>query len=193
MLRDGVFYIRGLERMSEEEFFRFCQVNRDLRFERNGSGEILLMPLRGAYSGLRGARISAALYAWNEASGRGVVFSASAGFTLPDGSVRSPQSSWVPRAVWEALSVEEQQRFAPVCPAFVVELKSSSDSVRVLKEKMEVWMANGCRLGWLIDPAAEQVFVYRADGSREEIEGFDASVSGEGVLPGFALELKALR
>ena len=193
MTRDGIFYIKGLEGMTDDEFFRFCQDNPDLRLERNRHGEIIIMSPSGTRSGNRSGRIFGALYVWNENHLLGEVFDSSTGFRLPDGSVLSPDAAWVPRADWEALSREEQEKFAPICPAFLVELKSPSDSLRALQEKMEAWIDNGARLAWLIDPGEERVYIYRADGSREEIDGFDGAASGEDVLPGFTLELDALR
>lgn len=193
MVKDGIFYIRGLERMTDDEFFRFCQDNPDLRLERNRHGEIVIMSPTGASTGRANAEISRQLGNWNHEQRAGYVFDSSTGFKLPDGSDRSPDAAWVPRADWEALSREEQERFAPVCPAFLVELKSPSDSLRALQDKMQVWIDNGTRLAWLIDPGEERVYVYRADGSRDEIDGFDGVASGEDVLPGFRLELSALR
>ncbi len=193
MVRDGIFTIKGLERLTDDEFFHFCRQNPDLRIERNSHGEIVIISPTGSLSGKRSGIIFGQLYVWNEQHRAGHVFDSSTGFTLPDGSVLSPDAAWVPREAWEALSREEQAKFAPVCPAFVVELKSSSDVLRALQDKMQVWMANGCRLAWLIDPEAEAVFVYRADGTRDEIHGFDRSANGEDVLPGFDLELAALR
>ena len=193
MTRDGIFYLKGLEGMTDDEFFRFCQDNPDLRLERNSHGEIVITSPTGTLSGNRSGRIFGALYVWNEEYRLGEVFDSSTGFRLPDGSVLSPDAAWVPRATWEALSREEQEKFAPVCPAFLVELKSPSDSLRALQEKMLVWIENGTRLAWLIDPGEERAHIYRADGRRDVIDGFDNAASGEDVLPDFKLELGALR
>lgn len=189
----STFTLKGLEGMTDEEFFRFCQDNPDLRIERSSNGEIIIMSPTGSRSGRLSGEIFGQLYLWNRRHQDGKVFDSSTGFTLRDGSVLSPDASWISQEKWEALSREEQEGFAPVCPEFVIELKSPSDRLRALKDKMERWMANGCQLAWLVFPEVETVFIYRADGSRDEVHGFDRSVSGEDVLPGFELELAPLR
>ena len=187
------FTLKGLERLTDDEFFHFCQQNRDLRIERTCEGEVIIMSPTGTRTGLRNSEINFQLQSWNKQRQAGYVFDSSTGFKLPNGSERSPDASWVSREKWEALSSEEQEKFAPLCPEFVIELKSPSDLLPTLRDKMEVWMSNGCRLGWLIYPELETVFIYRADGSRDELHGFGRRVSGEDVLPGFELELVALR
>ena len=187
------FTLKGLERLTDDEFFHFCQQNRDLRIERTCEGEVIIMSPTGTRTGLRNSEINFQLQSWNKQRQAGYVFDSSTGFKLPNGSERSPDASWVSREKWEALSSEEQEKFAPLCPEFVVELKSPSDLLPTLRDKMEVWMSNGCRLGWLIYPELETVFIYRADGSRDELHDFGHSVSGEDVLPGFELDLSALR
>jgi Uma2 family endonuclease len=185
--------LKGLERLTDDEFFHFCQQNRDLRIERTCQGEVIIMSPTGTRSGERSGAVFGRLFIWNEQHQAGHVFDSSTGFTLPDGSVLSPDASWVSHEQWSALSREEREKFAPICPEFVVELKSPSDLLPTLRDKMEVWMSNGCRLGWLIYPELETVFIYRADGSRAELHDFGRRVSGEDVLPGFELELAALR
>ena len=185
--------LKGLERMTDDEFFHFCQQNRDLRIERTCNGEVILMSPTGSKTGMRNSEINFQLKAWNKQHQRGIVFDSSTGFKLPSGAERSPDASWVSREKWEALSGEEQDKFAPVCPEFVIELKSPSDLLQTLQAKMEVWMRNGCQLAWLIHPELETVFIYRADGTRDELHGLGRRVSGEDVLPGFELELAALR
>jgi len=185
--------LRGLERMTEDEFFHFCRQNPDLRVERSCKGEIIIMSPTGSRTGMRNSEINRQLANWNMEHRLGYVFDSSTGYKLPSGSERSPDASWVSRQKWEALSAEEQDKFAPVCPEFVIELKSPSDLLQTLQDKMEVWMSNGCQLAWLIHPERETVFIYRADGSRDELHGFDRRVSGEDVLPGFELDLSALR
>ena len=187
------FTLKGLERLTDDEFFHFCQQNRDLRIERTCEGEVIIMSPTGTRTGLRNSEINFQLQSWNKQRQAGYVFDSSTGFKLPNGSERSPDASWVSREKWEALSSEEQEKFAPLCPEFVIELKSPSDLLPTLRDKMEVWMSNGCRLGWLIYPELETIFIYRADGGRDELHGFDRCVSGEDVLPGFELELVALR
>ena len=185
--------LKGLERLTDDEFFHFCQQNRDLRVERNCKGEIIIMSPTGMRSGERSGEAFGQLYMWNRQYRTGHVLDSSTGFTLPDGSVLSPDASWVSNEKWDALSPEERTKFAPVCPEFVVEVKSPSDQLGTVKDKMEVWIRNGCQLAWLIHPELETVFIYRADGSRDELHGFGRRVLGEDVLPSFELELSALR
>ena len=185
--------LKGLEQMTDDEFFHFCQQNRDLRIERTCNGEVILMSPTGSRTGLLNSEINRQLGNWNAEHQLGYVFDSSTGFTLPSGAERSPDASWVSREKWEALSPEEQGKFAPVCPEFVIELKSPTDLLQTLQDKMDVWISNGCQLAWLIHPELETVFIYRADGSRDELHGFGRRVLGEEVLPGFELELSALR
>ena len=185
--------LKGLEQLTDDAFFEFCQQNQDLRIERTRSGEIIIMSPKGSRTGLRNSEINRQLANWNSRHRLGYVFAPSTGFTLPDGSGRSPDAAWVSRAAWEALAQDEQEKFAPVCPGFIIELKSPADPLPVVQDKMETWMANGCRLAWLIYPEVETVFIYYADGRRDELHGFGRRVSGEDVLPGFELELDVLR
>lgn len=177
--------------MSREQFFQFCQLNSDLRIERNAEGSITVMTPAGGETGARGLFLSAALYRWAEEDGTGVAFDSSTGFDLPNGAMRAPDAAWVPRNRLARLSPEEKERFLPLCPDFLIELLSPSDSRAAARRKMEEYRANGARLGWLIDPARRQVAIYRADGSLEQLTGPDI-VSGETVLPGFSLDLAAI-
>ena len=177
--------------MSRERFFEFCQLNRDVRIERNAEGSIAVMAPTGGETGARNGLVFAALHRWAEQDGSGVAFDSSTGFELPNGAVRSPDAAWVLRSRLAKLSAEDKERFLPLCPDFVIELLSPSDSRTALQRKMEEYRANGARLGWLIDPARRQVTIHRADGSLERSAGTDA-VSGETVLPGFALDLAAI-
>lgn len=175
--------------LSEKQFFELCQKNRDYRFERTATGELLIMPPAGSDTGRRNADITFQLQAWNRQSNLGVVFDSSAGFKLPNGSDRSPDASWVKRERWEALTPEQQETFAPLSPDFVVELRSPSDSLKALQTKMQEYMDNGVRLGWLIDRKNQRVEIYR-QGQEVEIVSSPATLSGEDVLPGFVLDLK---
>ena len=177
--------------MSREQFFQFCQLNQDVRIERNAEGSIAVMTPAGGETGARGLLLAAALYRWAEEDGTGVAFDSSTGFELPDGAVRAPDAAWVLRDRLARLSPEDKKRFLPLCPDFVVELLSPSDSLAAARRKMEEYRANGARLGWLIDPARRQVAVYRGDGSLEERTEPDV-VTGETVLPGFSLDLAAV-
>ncbi|MBW4672430.1 MAG: Uma2 family endonuclease [Cyanomargarita calcarea GSE-NOS-MK-12-04C] len=175
--------------MTDEQFFDFCQVNRDLRIERNRFGEISVMPPTGSESGNREGNIFGQLWMWSEQDGTGITFSSSTGFTLSTGAERSPDASWIKLSRWNTLKREQQQRFAPVCPDFVVELRSPSDNLQPLKDKMEEYMKEpGVQLGWLIDRKHRKVYIYRPRMPEECLDN-PASVSGETVLPGFVFNM----
>ncbi|MBH8555719.1 Uma2 family endonuclease [Nostocaceae cyanobacterium CENA357] len=178
--------------MTDEQFFEFCQVNRDLRIERHKLGEISIMPPTGGTTGNRGGNIFGQLWVWSEQDGTGITFDSSTGFKLSTGANRSPDASWIKLERWNALSAEEQEKFAPICPDFVVELRSPSDNLQSLQEKMEEYMQEpGIQLGWLIDRKQRQVYIYRP-GQPEECLDNPASVSGESVLPGFVLNMSKI-
>ena len=181
-----------LQRLSEDEFYAFCQQNREQKFERRADGTIELMSLTGGESGRRNSRLTSRLDRWAEESGQGVVFDSSTGFRLPSGAVRSPDAAWVSQAVWEALSDEQRRKHLPLCPDFAVELLSETDSISDTIIKMQEYLNNGLRLGWLIDPKTETARVFCADGS-VEVKSFADNLSGEDVLPGFQFALATLR
>ena len=184
-----VLQIPSSMQMTDEQFFEFCQVNRDLRIERNKFGELVIMPPTGSETGNRTGNISGQLWVWSEEDGTGITFSSSTGFKLSTGAERSPDASWIKLERWNSLSAEQQEKFAPICPDFVVELKSPSDNLQTLKEKMEEYMNEpGIQLGWLIDRKQRKVYIYRP-GLPEECLDNPASVSGESVLPGFILNM----
>ncbi|PHJ55993.1 hypothetical protein VF14_34920 [Nostoc linckia z18] len=175
--------------LTDEQFFQMCQQNRDYRFERTASGEILIMPPTGSDTGRRNVKITTQLDIWNSESNLGEVFDSSTGFILPNGAERSPDASWVKIERWNALTPEQQEKFAPICPDFVVELRSPSDSLKDLQEKMQEYIENGVQLGWLIDRKNKRVEIY-CPGKNVEILNNPASLSGENVLPGFVLNLQ---
>jgi Uma2 family endonuclease len=176
--------------VSSKQFEALALANPDLRLERTAAGELIVNPPTGGESGNRNLSISAQLGNWCEArEDLGEGFDSSTGFILPNGARRSPDASWVSRARWEALSAKERKGFVPLCPDFVVELRSASDSLSTLQEKMREYMENGARLGWLIDPQNRQVEIYRQQ-AEVEILINPAELSGEDVLPGFLLNLK---
>ncbi|MEH2141153.1 Uma2 family endonuclease [Nostoc sp.] len=184
-----VLQIPSSMQMTDEQFFEFCQVNRDLRIERNKFGELVIMPPTGSETGNREVNISGQLWVWSEQDGTGITFSSSTGFKLSTGAERSPDASWIKLERWNALSPKQQEKFAPICPDFVVELKSPSDNLQTLKEKMEEYMNEpGIQLGWLIDRKQRKVYIYRP-GLPEECLDNPASISGESVLPGFILNM----
>jgi Uma2 family endonuclease len=174
---------------TDEQFFAFCQVNRDLRIERNQFGEISIMSPTGSETGSRNFSIAGQLYVWAEKDGTGIGFDSSTGFKLSTGAERSPDISWISQTRWNQLSVEQQNRFAPICPDFVVELRSPSDNLKPLQEKMEEYMREpGVQLGWLIDRKNRRVYIYRPGVVIECLDS-PATVSGEPVLPGFILNM----
>ncbi len=183
---------RQMHQMTDEEFYHFCQDNRDLRIERNEHQEIIIMSPTGSLSGYLNNIISSQLYLWNQTAKLGRTFDSSTGFKLPDGSNRSPDAAWVSNEAWNRLTEAEKRKFAPLCPEFVIELKSDTDDIADLKKKMQMWLSNGCRLAWLIDPDEEKAYVYRPDRAVESVEGFDQTLSGEDILPGFSLDLSLL-
>ena len=179
---------------TDDEFFEFCQENRDLRFERNANGEIIIMAPTGGITGKKNNKLSAKLDYWNEVHQLGEVFNSSTGFILPNGATRSPDASWLERSRWNALTEEEQTKFVPLCPDFIAELTSPSDTLRTTQEKMVEWMDNGCRLGWLFHPKEEKTFIYRAGQAEPEIlDSYNRLLSGEDVLPGFQFDLRWLK
>lgn len=176
--------------MSEDEFFRFCQMNDTLNLERDSEGNIIFMSPAGCFSDNLNAKILVAFGAWlqqNKVPGQ--IFGPSAGFTLPNRAVRSPDVAWVSRDKWDALSRDEQERFSPICPDFVIEVRSKSDSLIYLQNKMQEYLANGCRLAWLIDRYGEKVYVYEPGRVIVEYASLDVQLSGEPLFPGFVLNL----
>jgi Uma2 family endonuclease len=171
--------------MSDEELIRFCAENEVLRVEREPNGEILVMTPANSKTSHMNLRIGRLLDVWAEEDGRGVAFDSSGGFTLPDSSMRNPDAAWMLRSRWNAMSDDEQSSFAP-CPEFIIELRSPSDRLPDLQAKMEQWIANGVKVGWLIDPLRKAVEIYRA-GEEPEIHEQPTSVQGDGPLAGFEL------
>src|SRR5580704_550147 len=161
------FRFRPETPMSDEDLMRFCAANDIARVEREVDGEILVMSPAGNRTGRRNAAITSALDAWAQQDGRGYVFDSSTGFTLRDGSMRSPDAAWVEAARWSALSKEDQDRFSPICPDFLIELRSQTDDIAQLETKMERWILNGAKLAWLIDPIEQEVTIYRPGESPE--------------------------
>ncbi|HAS41986.1 MAG TPA: hypothetical protein DCS93_16005 [Microscillaceae bacterium] len=179
--------------MTEDEFFQFCQENQELKFERTKEGNIIVMTPTGLETDGRNTEIIGELVLWNRQSNYGKVFGSSAGFTLPDNSVLSPDAAIIAHHRFNQLSNEDKAKFGHICPEFIIELKSPSDRIATLKTKMQNWLNNGVQLGWLIDPGAEKTYIYRPDKEVEEINGFDQVLLGEEVLKGFELDLKILK
>ena len=176
----------------DDELFAFCQANPELNIERNKNKQLLIMSPAGSLSGFYHFQILMALGKWNE-NKDGYVFDSSTGFTLPDGSMRSPDVAWVSSEKWNKLTLNQKEKFAPICPEFVVEVASPSDSIKELKNKMIEWVANGIGLGWLIDVKEEQTFIYSTNRLTGSLDSFDNILEGNDVLPGFTFDLKILR
>lgn len=179
------------KQLTQDEFFEFCQLNRDLQIERNHLGEITIMPPTGGTTGNRSGSVFGELYIWAQQNGTGICFDSSTGFQLTTGD-KSPDASWMKRERWDALSPEQQDKFVPICPDFVVELRSPSDNLKPLQDKMAEYMQEpGFQLGWLIDPKNRSVYIYRPQSEPDCLENPD-TVSGEPVLPGFTLNLSKI-
>jgi Uma2 family endonuclease len=174
--------------MSHEQFYEFCLANRDLRIERTTSGDVVIMPPAFSDTGNRNFNLAAQLWNWTEQDGTGIGFDSSAGFTLPNGATRSPDASWIKLERWNALTAQQKASFAPICPDFVIELRSSSDTLTSLQDKMQEYLANGALLGWLIDRKNRTVHIYHPS-QEPEILTNPETVSGDPELPGFALQM----
>jgi len=176
--------------VTQKQFTALAATNRDLRLERTAQGELIVNPPTGWETGERNSSISGELYIWWRNAGEpGKIFESSTGFILPNGATRAPDASWVSQERWEALTPEQKGTFANICPDFVVELRSSSDTLKSLQDKMREYMDNGTKLGWLIDPKNRRVEVYRSQLAVEVLSN-PTELSGEEVLPGFVLELR---
>jgi Uma2 family endonuclease len=177
--------------LSDRQFQQLCHLNRNLKFERNAQGDLIIMPPTGGNTGNRNAGLTAKLWLWNEKTKLGVAFDSSTGFKLPNGADRSPDAAWVRLDRWNALSLDQQDKFIPLCPDFVVELMSPSDQRSNLQSKMQEYQDNGVRLGILIDRPAKQVEIYRI-GKAVEIYDRPETISGEEVLPEFVLQMSSI-
>ena len=178
---------------SDDEFFRFCQENELARIERTANREIIIMPPAGFESSYSSGQAFGSLLIWNRQHRQGRVLESSVGYALADGAVLSPDASWVSPERMAAISPVELQKFPRLCPDFVIEVKSPSDRIKTLQSKMEQWLQNGVRLGFLIDTETETAYVYAPDQPVQMVPGFDNELSGEPVLPGFRLALRELR
>ncbi len=180
-----------LRKINDDDFFEFCQSNRELRIERTKEGELIVMPPTGGETGGYNFDLTGEFRNWVKKDGAGKGFDSSTGFTLPDGAKRSPDLAWVKLERWNALTRGERIKFPPICPDFVVEIRSRNDSLDKLREKMEEYIENGAQLGWLIDPIEKKVYVYRPQLPIECLDNPEA-LSGEPLLEGFTLEMKEI-
>lgn len=174
--------------LTDEQFYELCQNNRELKFERTPKGKLIIMSPVGGESGNREADLIADLVIWNRQTGLGFTFSSSTIFKLPNRADRSPDAAWILRERWEALTPEQRRKFPPIAPNFVIELRSATDELESLREKMGEYLDAGVRLGWLINPQQQQVEIYR-QGRQVEVQNLPAELSGEVVLPGFTLSV----
>jgi Uma2 family endonuclease len=186
-----VLRLRPAVELTEDQFFALCQLNRDLLIERSAAGEMIIMAPAGWETGERELEIARQLGNWARADGSGVATSSAGGYRLPNGAVRAPDAAWTLRSRLAGIPAEQRQRFLPLCPDFVLELRSPTDRLPDLQAKMEEYLANGARLGWLLDPEARQVYVYRPHAAVARLDQ-PATVSGDPVLPGFALDLREI-
>ncbi|MEG4274494.1 MULTISPECIES: Uma2 family endonuclease [unclassified Microcoleus] len=178
----------AIQSMTVEQFYEFCLVNRDLRIERTASGEVIIMSPAFSDTGNRNIKIAQQLANWAEEDGTGEAFDSSAGFTLPNGATRSPDASWIKLERWNALTEEEKASFAPICPDFVIELRSASDTLKGLQNKMQEYIENGVSLGFLIDRKNRKVYIYRPNREPEILDNPE-TVSADPELPGFVLRM----
>jgi Uma2 family endonuclease len=191
MVTSPVINLPDQLRVNPEQFQQFTQANPELRMELTAQGKIIVMSPTGSEGGSHNAEVSADIVFWNRKTGLGKVFDSSSGFQLPNGAIRSLDTAWVAKDHWEALTVEQRRGFAPMCPDFVLELASESDSVSVLQGKMREYIENGARLGWLIVPKAAYLEIYRAGQSVERLDK-PKTLLGESVLPGFIMSTEAI-
>ena len=183
--------LNSIIKLTSEQFYQLCEENPDLKLERSANGELIAMPPTGGETGKRNVKVTTQLDLWNEQTELGEVFDSSTGFTLPNKADRSPDASWVEKSRWSALTPEQREKFIPLCPDFVIELVSPSDSLKKTQEKMPEYMENGCRLGWLINRKKREVEIYRP-GQDVEVLQSPLTLSGENVLPGFVLNLQKI-
>jgi Uma2 family endonuclease len=187
-----VLSVNAVGGFNDEEFYNFCQDNPTMRFERDAQGQIIIMPNTGGKTGIINLEIARQFGNWNKAHRLGKGFDSSTAFRLPNTAVRSPDVAWVSNGRWQGLSEQEQKQFPPLCPDFVIELKSESDQLPNVQKKMQEWLDNGCRLAWLIDPQGETVYIYRPGMEVETHSSFTGTLSGGEVLLGFSLQLDEL-
>jgi Uma2 family endonuclease len=186
--RPMVVRMHPVVNLTDDQFFEFCQINRDLRIERTATGELLIMPPTDSETGGSNFELAGQLGNWVKLDGTGTGFDSSTGFTLPNSAIVSPDISWVKLERWNTLSALQKTKFAPIAPDFVVELRSKSDTLKDLQDKMQQYIDNGVRLGWLIDRKQRRVYVYRPGVPVQQLDNPE-TVSADPELPGFVLKL----
>ena len=188
---ETIIHMQPVIEIDDERFYALCQLNRDVRLERNQEGNVIIMPPTGGDTGRRNAEIIVQLGMWARQDETGTIFDSSTGFRLPNNAVRSPDAAWVENARLDLLSDEERRTFVPLCPEFLLELRSESDDLGTLKEKMREYIDNGTRLAWLIDPLERKVSIYRSGLPVEVLEN-PKYISGDPILSGFTLDLRTI-
>jgi Uma2 family endonuclease len=179
--------VRLKNRLSDDEFFELCQMN-ELRMERLKDGTIIIMEPTGSDTGGFNNDISYEITHWTKQTKEGKAFDSSTGFTMPDTSVKSPDTAWIANERWNQITADLRKKFAPIAPDFVIEIRSETDTLKELQNKMQEYIANGVRLGWLMDRVSRITYIYRLDGSQSSVS-FDETLSGEDVLVGFTLKV----
>ncbi len=175
--------------LTDDQFLRLCSDNRDFRLEMTAQGELIIMPPPGSKTGLRNTEITVCLANWAKQDGTGVCFGADTGFTLPNGAKRGPDAAWISLERWNSVPAELQEKLAPLCPDFVIELRSPSDDLADVEQKIEEYIANGARLGWLLDPFENLAVIYRPGQKPERVHS-PTIISGDPVLPGFKFDFR---
>ena len=191
MVSSPPVYVPETLKVTDEQFLAFVMANPNLCLERTAAGELIVMPPTGSESGNYNFELNTDLGIWNRQARLGKAFDSSTGFRLPNGATRAPDGAWVTNERWNALTPQQRKGFAPICPDFVLELASETDSLDILRQKMQEYIENGCRLGWLIIPKLKQVEIYRLGQVPEVLQSPD-TLSGESVLPGFILPLQTI-
>lgn len=177
--------------LTDDQLFELCQLNRDWRIEYTAQGELIVMPPTGGETGSQNAEITFQVQSWTRGNQTGVAFDSSTGFKLPNGAARSPDAAWVRRSRLAGLTREQKQKFLPLCPDFAIELRSPTDNLRAVLDKMQEYLDNGAQLGWLLDPLTRRVHVYLPQRSPEILEA-PSTISADPLLPGFVLDLQKI-
>lgn len=183
--------LNSIIKLTDDQFYQLCRDNPDVKFERNANGEIIIMSPTGGETGKYNIEIAADFVIWNRQTQLGVCFDSSTCFKLPNGADRSPDVSWIKQERWDTLTPEQKEKFPPIAPDFVLEIMSPTDTLKKTQEKMQEYMNNGIKLGWLIDPKTRRVEIYRP-GQAVEVLQSPTTLSGEDVLPGFILNLESI-
>jgi Uma2 family endonuclease len=177
--------------LTDEQFYKLCRNNPDLKFERNAQGELIIMPPTGGETGRRNTNLIIDVGNWNRQTQLGQAFDSSTCFKLSNGADRSPDVSWIRQDRWDALTLEQKEKFPPICPDFVIELMSPSDTLKTVQAKMQEYIDNGLKLGWLLNRKDEQAEIYRPQQDVETLQS-PTSLSGEATLPGFVIDLGSI-